>query len=41
MPGPGFGLPFRDEPNLKVHGGIALLAIAAGFYFDITSAEWG
>jgi diacylglycerol kinase (ATP) len=31
---------FREQPNLKVHVLIACVVVAAGFYFNVTSAEW-
>lgn len=31
---------FREQRNLKVQGGVAIVTTLAGFYFDITSNEW-
>lgn len=31
---------FRAEPNAKIHLLAAILAIAAGFWFDIEKTEW-
>ncbi len=31
---------FRTQPNFQVHTFFATLAVAAGFFFRITSAEW-
>jgi diacylglycerol kinase len=31
---------FISERNIRVHLAIAIITVAAGFYFDITSAEW-
>jgi len=31
---------FVNTPNAKIHFGISLLVVAAGFYFDITKMEW-
>lgn len=36
----GFAHLFRDEPNSIIHFLCALLAIVAGFYFDITRYDW-
>jgi diacylglycerol kinase len=36
----GLKAAFLEEVNLKFHVGAALAAIAAGFYFKVTEAEW-
>lgn len=36
----GIYLLFRDEHNSRIHLFFAILVIAAGFYFEITSNEW-
>ena len=30
----------KSQPNFKIHFLAALLAISAGFYFDISTLEW-
>ena len=36
----GLKIAFVEETNLKFHVGAALAAVAAGFYFNVTEAEW-
>lgn len=36
----GIGLFFRRERNGQIQGVLAVLAIAAGFFFQITRMEW-
>jgi diacylglycerol kinase len=36
----GFVVGFREQLNLKIHVIIALIVVAAGYYFHITVAEW-
>jgi diacylglycerol kinase len=36
----GIRASVRGQRNLKVQSSIALIIIAAGFYFDITMTEW-
>lgn len=36
----GLWLLIRDEHNARIHLVVAILTIAAGFYFSITSFEW-
>jgi diacylglycerol kinase len=36
----GIRTSFADQLNLKVHFMIALLVIAAGFYFGISRSDW-
>jgi len=36
----GLWLLIRDEHNARIHLFFAILAIASGFYFKITSTEW-
>jgi diacylglycerol kinase len=37
----GILIAFKDQRNLKVQLAIAVLVLILGFYFDITSVEWG
>ena len=36
----GIWLAFKEEPNLKFHFFAAILAIALGFYFQISRTDW-
>lgn len=36
----GIWIAFKEEPNLKFHFFVAILVIALGFLFQITSSEW-
>lgn len=36
----GIKTSVREQRNLKVQSAIALIIVAAGFYFDITLIEW-
>jgi len=36
----GIWYSVRDQPNLEIQVGIAIVVTAAGFYFQITSTEW-
>jgi diacylglycerol kinase (ATP) len=36
----GIVVAFREEPNIKIHTVITIIVIAAGFYFNVTAAEW-
>ena len=36
----GIWLAFSEQPNLKIHFGVALVVVAAGFYLGITEGEW-
>lgn len=36
----GIRVVFSSEPNMQIHVGVAVLAIALGFIFKISSAEW-
>lgn len=31
---------FRNQPNARIHLGIAVLVVGAGFYFGISRQEW-
>lgn len=37
----GIVVSWSEQRNLKVQSALAVLAVAAGFYFDITASEWG
>ena len=36
----GLRMSWREQRNLKIQSIIALITTGAGFYFNITSAEW-
>ena len=36
----GLWLLIRDEHNARIHLFFAILVVAAGFFFEITSTEW-
>ncbi len=36
----GFATALREQRNLKIHLGAALLVIALGFWFKISAVEW-
>lgn len=36
----GIAYAFKSQPNMRIHGVIFLLVIAAGFYFGISVADW-
>jgi diacylglycerol kinase len=36
----GLAVAFKEEPNLIIHLIIGLLAIIAGFYFQLSRTEW-
>jgi undecaprenol kinase len=36
----GFKTAFAEQPNLRIHVVVALVVIALGFYFNVTSIEW-
>lgn len=36
----GIRTAFADQPNLRIHGLVALVVICTGFYFNITATEW-
>jgi diacylglycerol kinase len=36
----GLAQTFRSEQNLRIHVAIAVLVIAAGFFFGLTATEW-
>ncbi|HEU5147882.1 MAG TPA: diacylglycerol kinase family protein [Chryseosolibacter sp.] len=38
--GQGIKTSIREQRNLKVQSGVALIVVAAGFYFRITIIEW-
>lgn len=37
----GVGVIFRTQHNAWVHAAVAVVAVALGFYFRISEAEWG
>jgi len=36
----GLKVAVKEEPNLKIHLAIAVVVIAMGFYFHISTIEW-
>ena len=36
----GTSYTLRSQPNMRIHLGLAVLAVAAAFAFHISSAEW-
>jgi diacylglycerol kinase len=36
----GFKTAFQEQRNLKIHTAAALVVVALGFYFKITSFDW-
>lgn len=36
----GIRQAFKNEPNFRIHTVIALVVTAAGFYFQVSTAEW-
>lgn len=36
----GIRVAFREQLNIRIQSGIAILVVAAGFYFGITALEW-
>ncbi len=38
--GRGIGLVVSKEANMKIHLAVAVLVVMAGFYFQISIAEW-
>lgn len=36
----GFTAAVREQRNLKIHLGVALLVTALGFWFDVSAVDW-
>src|SRR5690606_16983820 len=36
----GIAVAFSEQQNLRIHAGVTVVVIAAGFYFGVTAIEW-